>query len=160
MWRLGSRLLPYTIETPKPMVLCNNKPFLFYLLDFLQSRNKNFLLLTGYLNDKINNYFSDGKSLVGKYNIVMVQLIGVQQKNMEAKSKIDSNFLLLYSDNFLAVDIKKIIFEHFNLDKTITFTIVKKDGNVILDKKSNLVSYNENKISSKKSFVELGSDNK
>ena len=26
---LGSRLLPYTIETPKPMVLCNNKPFLF-----------------------------------------------------------------------------------------------------------------------------------
>ena len=156
---LGSRLLPYTKETPKPMVLCNNKPFLFYLLDFLSNQGiKNFLLLTGYLNDKINYYFSDGKPFGWKiqYSNGPVDW-GTAKRIWEAKSKIDSNFLLLYSDNFLVVDIKKIIFEHFNSDKTITFTIVKKkDGNVILDKKSNLVSYNENKISSKKSFVELG----
>ena len=31
---LGTRLRPLTLETPKPMVKINGKPFLFYLLEY------------------------------------------------------------------------------------------------------------------------------
>ena len=47
---IGSRLMPITKNVPKPMVLVNEKPFLFYLLKQLSDFGiKRFLLLTGYL---------------------------------------------------------------------------------------------------------------
>ena len=54
---LGERLLPYTKEIPKPMILCNGKPFLWYLLDNISAQGiKKFCLLTGYLSEKIKDY--------------------------------------------------------------------------------------------------------
>ena len=59
---LGTRLLPITKNTPKPMVDCNGKPFLWYLLSYLNKQNiKKVLLLTGYLSNQIVNYFGNGQ---------------------------------------------------------------------------------------------------
>ena len=59
---LGTRLRPITNSIPKPMVEINNIPFLWYLLDKISENGiKRFLILTGYLGDKIQTYFGDGK---------------------------------------------------------------------------------------------------
>lgn len=58
----GTRLRPITYDTPKPLVLINGKPFLQHKLEFVKSFGiKNVLLLVGYLNDKIEKYFEDGR---------------------------------------------------------------------------------------------------
>ena len=58
---LGTRLRPYTNHMPKPLILCNGKPFLWHLLHQLHEQGiKRFVLLTGYLVEKIENYFGYG----------------------------------------------------------------------------------------------------
>ena len=58
----GERLRPITNKIPKPMVLINKKPFLYYLMLQLSKKGIfNFLLLTGYKADLIEEYFDNGK---------------------------------------------------------------------------------------------------
>ena len=55
---LGTRLQPHTNHLPKPMILCNGKPFLWYLLQQMEEQGiKRFILLTGYFAGKIEEYF-------------------------------------------------------------------------------------------------------
>ena len=70
------------------MVEINKKPFLWYLLDKLSSPPNNikkFLLLTGYLQETITNYFKDGKDSVGKFHILQDHLIGKREKEYGSK---------------------------------------------------------------------------
>ena len=54
---LGKRLLPITKKLPKPMVVVDNKPFLYHLIKQCKSNGiKNFLLLCGYKKEKIIKY--------------------------------------------------------------------------------------------------------
>ena len=156
---LGRRLSPYTDKNPKPMVSCNNNPFLLYLLKFLSDQGiKKFLLLTGYLNKKIKDYFSDGDHYGWQIEYSNGPVYwGTAKRIWEAKAKIENNFLLLYSDNFLVFDLKNLINEFNNSKKTLIFTITEKEyGNVILNQESKNVSYFRNKLSRKNTFVELG----
>ena len=58
---LGTRLRPFTNSLPKPMVPCNGKPFLEYLMEQLaEQKVTRFCLLTGYMGEQIQKYFGDG----------------------------------------------------------------------------------------------------
>lgn len=55
---LGTRLREVTGDTPKSMVLVNNRPFLEYLLDHLELYGvKKVILATGYRHDLLANHF-------------------------------------------------------------------------------------------------------
>ena len=57
---LGTRLLPFTETLPKPMIQCNEKPFLLYLLEQMSEQGfKEFVLLIGYLGIVIEDFFGD-----------------------------------------------------------------------------------------------------
>jgi NDP-sugar pyrophosphorylase family protein len=60
----GTRLLPFTETTPKPMLLISGKPILEH--NIIQARNqgfKNFILAINYLGNIIEEYFGDGSFL-------------------------------------------------------------------------------------------------
>jgi len=58
----GERLMPYTKDTPKPMVLVNNKPLLEYHLKCLSAIGvKNVIINLAYLGYKIKHYFGSGQ---------------------------------------------------------------------------------------------------
>ena len=60
----GSRLLPLTLETPKPMLLVNNRPILEHiLLRAKTSGFSKFLIATNYLRSSIEDHFGDGSKL-------------------------------------------------------------------------------------------------
>ena len=60
----GSRLMPITKDIPKPMALVNGVPFIVYLIEQAKRQGiKRFLLLTGYLGEKIEDCLGDGKNL-------------------------------------------------------------------------------------------------
>ena len=156
---LGARLLPITKNIPKPMVIINeDKPFLFYLLDQLASQGiKDFLLLTGYLSRKIKDYFKDG-SFWG-WNITYSEGPvdwGTGKRIWEAKDKISSNFMLLYSDNYAEVSLKSMTKIHMQNQSLITLLLKrKKKGNIeIYDDK--ILTYDPTRTKNNLNYVELG----
>jgi dTDP-glucose pyrophosphorylase/CBS domain-containing protein len=60
----GSRLLPLTLETPKPMLLVNDRPILEHILLRAKTNGfSKFVIATNYLRSSIEEYFRDGSRL-------------------------------------------------------------------------------------------------
>lgn len=155
---LGTRLKPITNKIPKPMVKLNKKPFILYIIEQLKKqRIKKVLLLTGYLGEKIQTYFGDGS----KFGIKISYSNGpvkwdTGRRIWEAKDLFDKEFLLLYSDNFTNINLKKN-FDLFKKKKSaITLTLSPKDpGNIFLSR-DNIVEKFHNKRLKKFTYVEIG----
>jgi NDP-sugar pyrophosphorylase family protein len=59
----GSRLMPLTDSTPKPMLLVGAKPILEHILTSAISQGfENFVISVNYLGNQIENYFGDGSA--------------------------------------------------------------------------------------------------
>ncbi|MGV6860631.1 MAG: nucleotidyltransferase family protein [Putridiphycobacter sp.] len=59
---IGSRLMPLTKDTPKPMLKIGNKPIMEYNVDLLKSYGiSNLTLSVKYLKEIIQNYYKDGQ---------------------------------------------------------------------------------------------------
>jgi MurNAc alpha-1-phosphate uridylyltransferase len=60
----GERLIPYTLNTPKPMLQIHNKPLLAYHLERLsQAGFKRVIINHAYLGGQIKAYFGQGQGL-------------------------------------------------------------------------------------------------
>lgn len=97
----GTRLRPLTNKIPKPMIRFYGKPFLEHLIYILKQNNiTHIVLLVGYLHEKIEHYFGDGK----KFGIsIIYKNAGIEADTgtriRDALPLLDSHFLLLYCDN-------------------------------------------------------------
>lgn len=59
----GERLLPLTLDTPKPMLEVNGKPIIEHNIDLLAKYGiGNLHISVNYLKDKIKNYFGNGEN--------------------------------------------------------------------------------------------------
>ena len=157
---LGTRLRPITNSIPKPMVEINKKPFLWYLLDKLSSHPnniKNFVLLTGYLEEKIKNFFQDGKQFGWKISYSSGPKEWETGRRLwEAKEYLNEKFILCYSDNFAQVSIPKILKINEQNNSSISLLITKKGiGNVKINDSNNNISYQKERNPNYE-LVELG----
>jgi len=60
---LGERLRPHTEKIPKPLIEIGGKPILEWQITWLKRFGiKKFVLAVGYLGEKIEEYFKDGKN--------------------------------------------------------------------------------------------------
>ncbi|MFQ5940656.1 MAG: NDP-sugar synthase [Nitrososphaerales archaeon] len=58
---LGTRLQPYTLFMPKPMLPLGNKPLLEHIITWLGRNNmRDIVICVSYLGKTIENYFGDG----------------------------------------------------------------------------------------------------
>ena len=65
----GQRLRPLTVNTPKPLLLVNKKPFLYYMIrKFLKLKVNQIILATGYKSQKVslfvNKFFKKNKNII------------------------------------------------------------------------------------------------
>ena len=107
---LGTRMLPFTLTTPKPMIPIHGKPFLEYVIKLLKKNGiEEVIILTGYLHKKIENYFKDGQKfgLKIKYSFSPVE-DETGTRIRKAKRLIQDTFLLLYSDNYWPLQLNKL----------------------------------------------------
>lgn len=156
----GKRLMPLTKNTPKPMIKINQKPFLFFLLKQLSDNGiKEFLILNGYLGNKISKYFNDGSQFGWKINYSQGPLEwNTAKRIMMAKNQIKKNFLLLYSDNYIHFDIEILKKKFKSSNSIITLHIAKKfKGNIkIIKNSNNFIDYNISRKKTDYNFVEVG----
>jgi histidinol-phosphate phosphatase family protein len=156
---LGTRLKPFTDNVPKPMVLVNDKPFLYYLLQQLSEQGiSHFILLTGYRSDQILNYFQDGSL----WNWSIEYSHGPAEwdtgrRLWEARKYYDSDFLLLYADNFVQFKLNKLIDLHETKKKPISLLLAeKKNGNIRLLEDGTINAYDKNRNGEGFDYVEVG----
>ena len=156
---LGTRLLPHTENLPKPMILCNEKPFLLYLLHQMSDQGlKDFVLLTGYLGKNISNFFGDGSKWGWTIHYSNGPISWDTGKRIwEARYKLDETFLLLYSDNFVPFSLDKVFMLHEKNQTALTLTVsTKRPGNISIAESGIVIKYDNNRSNHILDFVEIG----
>ena len=156
---LGTRLLPYTSQMPKPMILCDGRPFLWHLMQQLNDQGfTRFLLLTGYLSDQIESYFNDGIEFGWDvtYSRGPIEW-DTGRRLLEAKSLIDKCFLLMYSDNFAPFDFERLYEIHSASNLPLSLMIFPKSpGNIQLADDGRITEYNNDRSDDSLKYVEIG----
>ena len=140
------------------MVKINGRPFLHYLLDQLSDQGiKQFLLLTGYLGEKIIDYFGDGSSYGWLIEYSKGEIEWDTGKRLyKAQCQIKDEFLLLYSDNFIQFNLAKLVKKYQENKSLITLHLsYKNNGNIKVDLNSRILAY-DNLRKKEFNFVEVG----
>lgn len=165
----GERLRPFTDNMPKPMVPVLGRPFFEYLIEILKENEiKDIVILTGYLGEKIEEYFGAGEKwgVNIKYSYTPLfdasgneQESGTRLKN--AADLLDDKFLLMYCDNYWPLNLKKLsnFYEKQNaLASVIVYT--NKDemtkNNIIVDYKGRIVKYDKSRQDEFLNGVDIG----
>ncbi len=155
---LGSRLGDLTLLSPKPLMEVDGFPFLYHLLDQLSDQGINkFLLMTGYLGEKIQEFFGDGS----KWGWEIEYSFGPKEwdtcrRIFEAKELIEDRFILLYSDNFINLNLFKLNQVSINSNAPLTLSLVKKEYGNISFKDGQVLNYDSSRSSENLDFVEVG----
>ena len=156
---LGTRLRPITDNLPKPMVMVNGRPFLHHLLEQLSEQGiRRFVLLTGYLGEKISAYFGDGS----QYGWSISYSHGpidwdTGRRVWEARSQFDARFLLLYSDNFVQFNLQKLQILHQELGTPISLLLAPKaKGNIRVSDQGRIQAYDKTRRGVGFDYVEIG----
>jgi NDP-sugar pyrophosphorylase family protein len=158
----GSRLGHLTNNTPKPMITINEIPFLEILIKYLKHQGfKKFILSVGYLSEKIEDYFLDGKnfSIEIKYSKERKPL-GTGGAILNAKILLEDEFIVINGDTFLELDYQKFIdFSHKSskLCNLVGFSENDDDFKNNLEISNFLVkNYLKNQFDDKFNFVDAG----
>ncbi len=161
---LGTRFRPLTLETPKPMIPVMGKPYLEYQLQYLKRYNiTNILLCVGYLGEKIQSHFGDGKSrsMCIKYSFENSPLgTGGALKN--AESYLDDCFYLIYGDSFLPINYPSIERHYLEADKEVLMVLYDNrnntsvPNNVSLDDRGMVIKYEKEARNSLLQYVDAG----
>jgi D-glycero-D-manno-heptose 1,7-bisphosphate phosphatase len=156
---LGSRLYPLTKTLPKPMAPVMGKPFLEYLFVQLEEQGINhFFLLTGYLGNIIKEYFGNGS----KWGWVIEYSHGPDQwdtgrRLWESRSRLDNRFLLMYSDNFIQFNLKKLVKLFQQEDIAVRLILAPKEkGNISVSDDGKILEYKKDRVGKNLNYVEVG----
>jgi bifunctional UDP-N-acetylglucosamine pyrophosphorylase/glucosamine-1-phosphate N-acetyltransferase len=107
----GTRMRPLTYTKPKVMLPIANKPILEHLIIELRKAGiKDIILVVGYRDEVIRNYFKDGSDWDVNITYVSQKVqLGTADALKSAMHLIDDEFITLNGDNIVSYeDIKKI----------------------------------------------------
>ncbi len=146
----GTRLKDVVSDVPKVMAPVNERPFLEYLLDYLDSNKFNHVVLSvGYKNEIIRKHFGN------KYKSIKIDY-AIEDKPLGTGGGIKKAFeyirgysaLVLNGDTMFRIDMNRIFKFHFS--KRSMFSIVLREldrvdryGTVTLDENHRIIGFEE-----------------
>ena len=115
----GTRLGQLTKSIPKPMVKFIDKPILEYQINYLKRNNfTDINILLSYKGNVISDYFGDGSMWGVNINYFYDDSpLGTAGALKKIESFIDEDFLLLYGDTIMDIDIDYMIEYHKKNEK-------------------------------------------
>tara|TARA_B100000427_G_scaffold40044_1_gene28858 strand:- start:2604 stop:3794 length:1191 start_codon:yes stop_codon:yes gene_type:complete len=168
----GTRAGKVTDKTPKPLIIINNKPFLYHLIKKLENEGvKEVILLTGYLNIKFEKF-------IVKYNkefkldikiSYLDEKFETYQRIKNIEDQLLDRFYILYGDNYWDGNFSehKSLLSKYDLVTTAYNTRFAERGNLNFLDKTKKIRFSETRkkdfkyldmgfmISNKKSMVEV-----
>ncbi len=134
----GTRMGELTRDIPKPLLILKDKPILEHVLESLPDKIDQIIVTTGYLGEKIKNYFRDSfNGLPIEYVLQDSNMPGTGGALWSAKDLINNQFLILNSDDIHSPDFLTQITE-----SPLAFGVAKKEWDgylaVLADNDGNL----------------------
>ena len=115
----GTRLAHVVKDVPKPMAPINDVPFLKYIYDLLISNGvDNFIFLTGYLSEKIEEYFKDYSNI---RFIKEFTPLGTGGALLNAYDYLEDQFFFVNGDTFFDIDLSILL--NFSKDKPFSMAL-------------------------------------
>jgi histidinol-phosphate phosphatase family protein len=159
----GTRLRPLTNSTPKPMIKVQGKPFLEYIITMLKENGiSEILLLTGYLHEKIEKHFGDGREFGVKityFSSPVNDETGTRLK--KARHLFNDHFLLLYSDNYWPLNLSQLVRFYKTVKTDALVTVYKNDdnytkNNMLVNEKGLVTLYDKTHTEKNLNGVDIG----
>src|SRR5919198_4314200 len=122
----GARLLPLTINRPKPMVPIVDKPCLGHIFELLKRHGiEDSFVTLQYLATIIQDSYGDGGGLGMRlrYSIEETPL-GTGGSVRQISNDIDGTFLVISGDALTDIDLSKVIAFHRERNAAVTLTLV------------------------------------
>ncbi len=146
----GTRLQELISDLPKPMAPVNNRPFLTYLLDFLESYGiTDVVICTGYLAQKISAYYGNSyKNISLRYSHEDSPL-GTGGAIKQALGLCsDETVFVLNGDSFFDIDLQKFYKLHLPTDAVVSIALRRVDdssryGSIETDKENRITRFTE-----------------
>ncbi len=158
---LGTRLRPYTLLLPKPMLTVGTEPILAHILEWLKARGiTEVVVATGYLGKKIEEYFGNGGEWGVDISYAASRLpLGTAGQLKAAEGKIRGRFVCLYGDAMLDFDLREAIAFHDSKRADATMVLMKhsvemKYGFMKTDKEGRLTEWREKPVIS--GYINVG----
>ncbi|NPU88325.1 MAG: NTP transferase domain-containing protein [Fervidobacterium sp.] len=160
---LGTRLRSVVSTKPKPMADINGRPFLEYVLHYLEKQGiTKVVLAVGYMYETIVNHFSRTyKGLEVSYSIEEEPL-GTGGALRKALTYTDStNLYVLNGDTLFMVDLKKMRDFHVSKNSVLTVALKRIEksnryGSVTINEGQKIVSFQEKSSSSTTQLINGG----
>jgi len=149
---LGTRLMPLTENTPKPMLKVGGKPILQTIIEgFVKSGFVNITMCLGYKSDTIQNYFQDGGSFgVNIDYVVEDKRMGTAGALTLLKQKFNKPFFVMNGDLLTNVDYEKMLDFHTFHGSKATMCVreydIKVPYGVVNTHDENIVSIEEKPV--------------
>ena len=130
---LGTRISEETEDKPKPMVLINDKPIIWHLMNIfcLQGLNE-FIISTGYKSEVIENWVQNNKILDSNSKKINIKTIntGLHTQTGGRISEVmktlpDEKVIATYGDGLANISIKNLLDFHSSHGKLATVTAVR-----------------------------------
>lgn len=121
---LGTRLRSVVSDTPKPMALIQDRPFLEYLLDYwIEQGISEFVLSIGYKAEQIQAHFGERYKSANLFYVIEREPLGTGGAVLQAVRTLNftEDFLLLNGDTFYNVELIK--FWAFHCKHKAEFTL-------------------------------------
>jgi NDP-sugar pyrophosphorylase family protein len=121
----GSRMRPFTYEVPKPLIPVQGKPLLQHILDLLRKYDvRDIILSTGYMGDKIKEYFGNGSRFGVQISYVEEEeSLGTAGPLNLARDLLDKTFLMFNGDILANIDLQDFIDSHAKNNGIATITL-------------------------------------
>ena len=122
---LGTRLLPYTKDIPKPMLPLGKKPILEHIINWIKKNGvKDVVLCVSYKHKKIEDYFQNGKKIgVNIEYAISKKPLSTAGQLKTAEKFIDDTFVCLYGDSIYNFSLRNMISYHKKSKSNITMSL-------------------------------------
>ncbi len=125
----GTRMRPFTYELPKPLIPVQGKPLLQHILNLLRKYEiRDVIISTGYMCDKIKEYFGNGSKF--GFDITYVEEkeeLGTAGALNLSKGMLKKTFLMFNGDVLTNIDLHDLIDTHSRNDGLATIALTPVD---------------------------------
>jgi D,D-heptose 1,7-bisphosphate phosphatase len=125
----GTRLGELSLETPKPMLMIGDKPLLHHQVELLLKYGySDIVILVNHLKAPIISYFQDGANFGANISYFEeVQPLGTTGGIKELESQLHKDFLVLYGDVMINMDLNRLSEYHFRNHSDCTMVVHPND---------------------------------
>lgn len=160
---LGTRLKNVINDIPKPMALINKRPFLEYMLNYLdKSKIQKVILSVGYKHEVIYNYFKDKYKNLDLIYSVEDEPLGTGGGIMKATNFIENDiYFVINGDTMFDIDLKHLYHSHLDADADVSIALKymnenSRYGSVKIDAQNKVTGFVEKSNIPSQSYINGG----